>query len=172
MKNLSQANYSSALQAVRNLKEKYGDTWNAIDPESAARMVTQNRFKTGLDIHSNDWVTSSEMGVRYNDPNLGITWPRKCTQLSARDRNLPFLESIVLRTTPLMRCFVCNRYEIFHSNTKVVRFNVEAIKTQRIRSHLKPAQYKLRTSSMDPPIYMPLLISKLAQPFLLHSSKK
>lgn len=50
MKNLSQANYSSALQAVRNLKEKYGDTWNAIDPESAARMVTQNRFKTGLDI--------------------------------------------------------------------------------------------------------------------------
>ena len=50
MKNLSQANYSSALQTVRNLKEKYGETWNAIHPGSAARMVTQNRFKTGLDI--------------------------------------------------------------------------------------------------------------------------
>ena len=48
-----------------------------------------------LYIHSNDWITSSEMGVRYNDPTLGITWPRKCTQLSDRDRNLPFLESIV-----------------------------------------------------------------------------
>lgn len=50
MENLSQANYSSALQTVRNLKEKYGETWNAIHPGSAARMVTQNRFKTGLDI--------------------------------------------------------------------------------------------------------------------------
>ena len=50
MKNLAQTNYSSALKTVRNLKEKYGNTWNAINSESAARMVTQNRFKTGLDI--------------------------------------------------------------------------------------------------------------------------
>ncbi|WP_425076302.1 isocitrate lyase [Psychroserpens sp. S379A] len=50
MKNLSKSNYSSALQAVKTLKEKYGNTWNAINPESAARMLTQNRFKTGLDI--------------------------------------------------------------------------------------------------------------------------
>jgi len=50
MKNLSQTNYSSALETVRNLKEKYGKTWNAIRPENAARMATQNRFKTGLDI--------------------------------------------------------------------------------------------------------------------------
>ena len=50
MKNLSQTNYGSALQSVRNLKEKYGETWNAVHPESAARMIAQNRFKTGLDI--------------------------------------------------------------------------------------------------------------------------
>jgi isocitrate lyase len=50
MKNLAQSNYSSALQTVIDLKAKYGSTWNAINPESAARMVTQNRFKTGLDI--------------------------------------------------------------------------------------------------------------------------
>ena len=50
MKNLAQSNYSSALQTVRDLKAKYGNAWNAINPESAARMVTQNRFKTGLDI--------------------------------------------------------------------------------------------------------------------------
>jgi len=50
MKNLTQSNYSSALQTVRDLKSKYGKTWDAISPESAARMVTQNRFKTGLDI--------------------------------------------------------------------------------------------------------------------------
>ncbi|MCY2687428.1 isocitrate lyase [Salinimicrobium sp. TH3] len=50
MKNQPQTNYSSALEAVKNLKEKYGETWNSINPESAARMVTQNRFRTGLDI--------------------------------------------------------------------------------------------------------------------------
>lgn len=50
MKNSAQTNYSSALETVRNLKEKYGESWKAINPESAARMVTQNRFKTGLDI--------------------------------------------------------------------------------------------------------------------------
>lgn len=50
MKNLSESTYSSALETVRNLKVKYGNSWNAINSESAARMVTQNRFKTGLDI--------------------------------------------------------------------------------------------------------------------------
>ncbi|MBA6154221.1 isocitrate lyase [Gelidibacter maritimus] len=50
MKNLKQSNYGSALQTVRELKAKYGNAWNAINPESAARMVVQNRFKTGLDI--------------------------------------------------------------------------------------------------------------------------
>jgi isocitrate lyase len=50
MNNLPQTNYSSALQTVRNLKEKYGASWNTISPESAARLATQNRFKTGLDI--------------------------------------------------------------------------------------------------------------------------
>jgi isocitrate lyase len=50
MENLSQTNYSSALQTIKSLKAKYGETWNAISSESAARMITQNRFKTGLDI--------------------------------------------------------------------------------------------------------------------------
>ncbi|OIQ22794.1 isocitrate lyase [Lacinutrix sp. MedPE-SW] len=50
MKNLAQTNYSSALETIRSLKAKYGNTWDAILPESAARMAIQNRFKTGLDI--------------------------------------------------------------------------------------------------------------------------
>ena len=50
MKNLSNASYSSVLETVRTLKMKYGETWSAIQPQSAARMVIQNRFKTGLDI--------------------------------------------------------------------------------------------------------------------------
>ena len=50
MKNSSQTNYSSALETVRNLKERYGETWSTINTENAARMVAQNRLKTGLDM--------------------------------------------------------------------------------------------------------------------------
>ncbi|UZH55671.1 isocitrate lyase [Salinimicrobium tongyeongense] len=50
MKNQPQTNYRSALEAVQNLKEKYGETWNSVNAESAARMILQNRFRTGLDI--------------------------------------------------------------------------------------------------------------------------
>ncbi|MFL0072551.1 isocitrate lyase [Tenacibaculum maritimum] len=50
MKNLAQGSYNSALEIVKSLKKKYGDTWSAITPENAAKMIVQNRFKTGLDI--------------------------------------------------------------------------------------------------------------------------
>lgn len=42
--------YISALERVRELKAKFGDTWNNIVPEDAARMIVQNRFTTGIDI--------------------------------------------------------------------------------------------------------------------------
>jgi len=42
--------YHSAIETIRSLKEKHGSTWAAINPQNAARMATQNRFKTGLDI--------------------------------------------------------------------------------------------------------------------------
>jgi isocitrate lyase len=50
MKNLSSYKYNTAIEAVRDLKQKYGDTWNDISPTHAARMRFQNRFLTGLDI--------------------------------------------------------------------------------------------------------------------------
>jgi isocitrate lyase len=48
--NNQQPSYVSAVEAVQKLKEKYGETWREINPEHAARMFVQNRFKTGLDI--------------------------------------------------------------------------------------------------------------------------
>jgi isocitrate lyase len=48
--NNQQPSYVSAVEAVQKLKAKYGDTWREINPEHAARMFVQNRFKTGLDI--------------------------------------------------------------------------------------------------------------------------
>ncbi|MES2018519.1 MAG: isocitrate lyase, partial [Pseudomonadota bacterium] len=42
--------YQDDINAIAGLKDKQGSAWNAINPESAARMRAQNRFKTGLDI--------------------------------------------------------------------------------------------------------------------------
>ena len=42
--------YQDDIKAVASLKEQQGSAWNAINPESAARMRAQNKFKTGLDI--------------------------------------------------------------------------------------------------------------------------
>lgn len=42
--------YNNAIDVIRNLKAKHGNTWASISPENAARIAVQNRFKTGLDI--------------------------------------------------------------------------------------------------------------------------
>ena len=42
--------YQDDIQAIANLKVVQGSAWDAINPESAARMKAQNRFQTGLDI--------------------------------------------------------------------------------------------------------------------------
>ena len=42
--------YQNDIQAISNLKQQQGSAWDAISPESAARMRAQNRFQTGLDI--------------------------------------------------------------------------------------------------------------------------
>jgi len=44
------AQYQDDIKAVTALKENHGSAWNAINPEYAARMRAQNKFKTGLDI--------------------------------------------------------------------------------------------------------------------------
>jgi isocitrate lyase len=42
--------YTTDIDAVATLKADQGANWSAINPEYAARMRAQNRFKTGLDI--------------------------------------------------------------------------------------------------------------------------
>ncbi|CAM3724159.1 isocitrate lyase [Rheinheimera salexigens] len=42
--------YQDAIQKLTQLRQQNGAAWAAINPESAARMQTQNRFHTGLDI--------------------------------------------------------------------------------------------------------------------------
>ncbi|MBV1915958.1 MAG: isocitrate lyase, partial [Pseudomonadales bacterium] len=42
--------YSDDIAAAGSLIKENGSSWNAINPESVARMRAQNRFKTGIDI--------------------------------------------------------------------------------------------------------------------------
>ncbi|WP_097462220.1 isocitrate lyase [Mangrovitalea sediminis] len=42
--------FSKDIDAIASLRQKFNGTWDAINPEHAARMRAQNRFHTGLDI--------------------------------------------------------------------------------------------------------------------------
>ena len=44
------SNYTQDIDAAAALCKTNGSAWNAINPESVARMRAQNHFKTGLDI--------------------------------------------------------------------------------------------------------------------------
>ena len=47
-----------------------------------------------LYLHSGVWVPEADSGVRWDDPQLAITWPLPPTLLSERDRNLPILSQL------------------------------------------------------------------------------
>ena len=40
-------------------------------------------------IHSENWVKESELGLRWNDPTIKISWPLEIKNISNRDQNLP-----------------------------------------------------------------------------------
>ena len=42
--------YSKNIEQITGLRKKHSGKWNAINPNSVARMRAQNRFKTGIDI--------------------------------------------------------------------------------------------------------------------------
>lgn len=78
MENLSQLNYSSALETIQNLKAKYGNTWDAIKSENAARMVAQNQFKTGLDIAKHTAAIMRLDMAEYDADNSNYTQSLGC----------------------------------------------------------------------------------------------
>ncbi|QTH62605.1 isocitrate lyase [Psychrosphaera ytuae] len=42
--------FTNEVELLKAIKNRHGDSWAAIEPEYAARMRAQNKFKTGLDI--------------------------------------------------------------------------------------------------------------------------
>ncbi|WP_373988763.1 isocitrate lyase [Duganella sp. BuS-21] len=62
--------YQDDIKAVAGLKEQQGSAWNAINPESAARMRAQNKFKTGLDIAKyTAKIMRADMAAYDQDPS-------------------------------------------------------------------------------------------------------
>jgi isocitrate lyase len=47
---MTMSQYQDDIQALASVKASQGSAWDAINPESVARMRAQNKFKTGLDI--------------------------------------------------------------------------------------------------------------------------
>jgi dTDP-4-dehydrorhamnose 3,5-epimerase len=46
-----------------------------------------------LYLHSGPWVPEAETGVCWDDPVVAVAWPLPATDLSTRDRSLPYLPS-------------------------------------------------------------------------------
>ena len=66
------------IETVAALKETYGSAWNAINPEYAARMRAQNKFKTGLDIAKYTAAIMRKDMERYDNDSSQYTQSLGC----------------------------------------------------------------------------------------------
>ncbi len=64
------SSYQTAIDTLTSLRAENGATWNDINPEHAARMQLQNRFRTGLDIaRYTAAIMRKDMGEYDADPS-------------------------------------------------------------------------------------------------------
>ena len=70
--------YSDDIQAAAGLIASQGSAWDAIDPESIARMKAQNRFNTGLDIAKYTAKIMREDMSRYDADSSKYTQSLGC----------------------------------------------------------------------------------------------
>ena len=78
--------YQTAIDAIRELKAKFGNTWADISPEDAARMQLQNRFKTGLDIAKYTAIMRRDMAA-YDADSSKYTQSQAAGTVSSLSKN-------------------------------------------------------------------------------------
>ena len=78
--------------------------WHGIElsPDKNNSFLIPNGFAHGFQvlspnttlvyIHSKSWNPDYETGIRWDDPKLKIKWPIKITEISEKDKNLPYLQ--------------------------------------------------------------------------------
>jgi len=61
-------------------------------PEGCAHgfQALENNSKL-IYVHSNHWIKDAEIGYRWNDPTIKISWPLKASIISEKDQNLPLI---------------------------------------------------------------------------------
>ena len=121
-----QLNPHSEAKLVRCLKGKVWDVavdlrsdsstygqWHGVEltPESSNALLVPEGCAHGFQVldpesellylHSGAWVSSVDRGVRWDDPQLAISWPLPPTELSERDRCLPLLSEFASFLNPL-----------------------------------------------------------------------
>ena len=114
-----QAHPHSEAKLVRCLKGRVWDvavdlrldsatqgSWHAVEltPESGNALLVPEGCAHGFQVmergsellylHSGSWVKEAEKGVRWDDPYLSIGWPLAITELSDRDRCLPYFADL------------------------------------------------------------------------------
>ena len=70
--------YTNDIEAVAALKDAAGSTWDAINPEYAARMRAQNKFKTGLDVAKYTAKVMRADMARYDNDTAQYTQSLGC----------------------------------------------------------------------------------------------
>ena len=90
---------------LRAESSTYGQ-WHAVEltPELANALLVPEGCAHGFQVldpgsellylHSGAWVPGVDKGVRWDDPQLAISWPLPPTELSMRDVSLPRLSEI------------------------------------------------------------------------------
>lgn len=64
-------------------------------PERFAHGLQTLRDNTDVIYHASEFYTpSAEAGLRYNDPQLGLSWPLPVTAISEKDRSFPAFAAI------------------------------------------------------------------------------
>ena len=90
---------------LRGNSSTYGQ-WHAVElsPERGNALMVPEGCAHGFQVldpeshllylHSGAWVPGVDRGVRWDDPQLAISWPLPPTELSERDRCLPLLSEL------------------------------------------------------------------------------
>ena len=93
--------YTNDIDAVATLRDTQGSAWNAINPEYAARMRAQNKFKTGLDIAKYTAAIMRKDMERYDNDTSQYTQSLGCWHGFVGQQKLIFIKKLADREAPL-----------------------------------------------------------------------
>ena len=77
------SNYTQNISKAAELINSNGESWNAIDAESVARMKAQNRFQTGIEIAKYNAKIMREDMAAYDADNSNCRSKNFSLQISS-----------------------------------------------------------------------------------------